>query len=415
MPSCTSGSLKHYDIAIVGGGMVGATLACALADSGLQILLLEARAPAPFVEDQPHDLRVSAISPASQALLHNIGAWRGVEQRRLCPYRRMRVWESRGQGDTRFDAADIGQPVLGHIVENRILQLALWQQLERCDTIDIHCPGIVRQLDYQPLPGAGCRTVLHCDDGLRASCRLLVAADGGQSWIRQQVGIGVHSWSYPQQALVASVRTGYPQQDMTWQRFVSSGPQAFLPLTGNHGSVVWYHTPAEIKRLSALADAAFVAEMCATLPAELGQIDALLGRASFPLQSQYALQYVKPGLALVGDAAHMIHPLAGQGVNIGLRDAAELAEQVLDAVKAGDDWAGLAVLQRYQKARQQHNLLMMASMDLCYWLFSNDNPPLKLLRNLGLGLAQRLTPARKQAMKFAMGLSADSRLYNGAD
>lgn len=390
----------RYDIAIVGGGMVGATLACALADSGLKILLLEAQAPVSFSADQPHDLRVCALSPASQILLQNIGVWPGVVQRRLCPYRRMRVWETQGHGDTCFDSADIDQPVLGHIVENRILQLALWQRIEQCDNIRIHCPGVISEIDYQ----AG-GSLLSCEDGSHFECRLLVGADGGQSRVRQQAGIGVHSWSYPQHALVASVRTAYPQQDITWQRFVASGPQAFLPLSGSCGSVVWYHRPAEINRLRGLADEQFLAELEASFPRELGRIDALLGRASFPLRSQYALQYVKTGVALVGDAAHMIHPLAGQGVNIGLLDAAQLAEDITRAVAAGENWAGLEVLQRYQAARQQHNALMMASMDLLCRGFSNEIAPLKLLRNLGLGLAQRLTPLRNGAMKFAMGLS----------
>ncbi|RDE24562.1 2-octaprenyl-3-methyl-6-methoxy-1,4-benzoquinol hydroxylase [Motiliproteus coralliicola] len=396
-PATTS----EYDIVIVGAGMVGAALAAALAPTGLKLLLLEANRPEPFDSNQPHDLRVSAISPASENFIRHIGAWQGVEQRRLCPYKRMRVWETSGQGDTRFDCADIDQPVLGHIVENRILQLALWDRLERSDNVELRCPIRVQQLQYQDGQGP---TELYCDDGSRISCRLLVAADGGFSWVRQQAGIGVHNWSYPQQALVAYVKTRYPQQDITWQRFVSSGPQAFLPLSGPYGSVVWYNRPEEVTRLQALNEGQFLEELEAAFPSELGDIEQLLGRASFPLRSQYALDYVKPGLALVGDAAHMIHPLAGQGVNIGLLDAAELAQQVGDALQAGQDWASLPVLKQYQQARKQHNLMMMGGMDLICRVFSNDKAPLKLLRNIGLGMAQRLTPARNQAMKFAMGL-----------
>lgn len=394
-------STTDYDIAIVGAGMVGAALAAALAPTGLSILLLVANRPESFDSSQPHDLRVSAISPASENFIRHVGAWSGVEQRRLCPYKRMRVWETSGQGDTRFDCADIDQPVLGHIVENRILQLALWEQLERCDNVELRCPVSIEKLDYQPDVAP---PRLRCDDGSQLSCRLLVAADGGFSWIRQQVGIGVHNWSYPQHALVAYVETDYPQQDITWQRFVPSGPQAFLPLSGPYGSVVWYNRPEEVTRLQHLEPNRFLEELQASFPSELGDIKQLLGRASFPLRSQYALDYVKPGVALVGDAAHMIHPLAGQGVNIGLLDAAQLAQQITDAVQTDQDWSSVSVLQQYQKARKQHNLLMMGGMDLICRVFSNDKAPLKLLRNIGLGVAQRLAPARNQAMKFAMGL-----------
>ena len=406
----TDASSSRYDIAIVGAGMVGASLACALAETGLKILLLDAQSPEPFEPSQPHDLRVSALSPASQNFLTHIGAWSGVESRRLCPYRRMRVWEQSGLGDTLFDAADIDAPQLGHIVENRILQLALWERLQDCDAVQLRCPERISRIEYSAQPSKGSR--IFCESGFEVHCRLLVGADGGMSQVRQWLGIGVHNWSYDQHALVAYVKIGYPQQDITWQRFVPSGPQAFLPLTGNFGSVVWYNTPAEVERLKGLPPQAFVDEMCAAFPTELGEIDQLLGRASFPLRSQYALNYVKPGAALVGDAAHMIHPLAGQGVNIGLLDAAQLAEQITDALDAGASvesgaWAAMPVLKAYQQARQKHNLLMMGSMDLFCRVFSNDIGPLKLLRNAGLGLAQRLTPARNEAMRFAMGLKGN--------
>ncbi len=216
--------------------------------------------------------------------------------------------------------------------------------------------------------------------------------------------MGVTSWDYNQHALVIYIETAYPQQDITWQRFVSSGPQAFLPLTGNYGSIVWYQSPDEVRRLQALPFEQLKAELVGAFPECLGEVKQVLGVASFPLRRQHAQAYVKQGVALVGDAAHMINPLAGQGVNIGLLDAAALAEVVVDACSRGKSFADVSVLRRYEAMRRNENLKMMTVMDVFYRSFSNDILPVKLLRNLGLGLAQRITPARNKVMKAAMGL-----------
>ncbi|MCW8885518.1 MAG: FAD-dependent monooxygenase [Motiliproteus sp.] len=390
---------SQYDLIIVGGGMVGATLACALGNSDLKIAVIDQQAPQPFSADQPHDLRVSALSVASQRILENVGAWGGIATRRSCPYRRMRVWETESQGDTLFESGDIDEPVLGHIVENRITQLALWESMSQFDNVTLYCPARIQSIDYQ----AGCSQVA-LENGESLTGKLLVGADGGQSRVRQAAGIGIHSWEYKQHALVAYVETEYPQQDITWQKFVPSGPLAFLPLTGNYGSLVWYNTPSEVKRLLALKDENFSQELFAEFPRELGELNRIISRASFPLRRQHALEYVKQGVALVGDAAHMIHPLAGQGVNIGLLDAAALAEVLAEAAREHQDVASLSVLTKFQQQRRKHNLAMMTTMDLFYRVFGDDKLPTKLIRNLGLGLAQRLTPAKNKAMRFAMGL-----------
>ncbi|MEH6628516.1 MAG: UbiH/UbiF/VisC/COQ6 family ubiquinone biosynthesis hydroxylase [Motiliproteus sp.] len=392
-------SSTDFDLVIVGAGMVGATLACAMENSGLRIAVLDTHVPAAFEPSQPHDLRVSALSIASQRILENTKVWGGISTRRCCPYRRMRVWETESRGDTLFDSADIDEPVLGHIVENRVIQLALWERMEQCANLELFCPVTIGNIEYR---GEGSRVVL--EDGRTLSAKLLVGADGGQSLVRQQAGIGVHNWDYAQHALVVYVETDYPQQDITWQKFVPAGPMAFLPLTENHASLVWYNRPAEVKRLLSLPDDAFEAELLASFPQDLGKLKRIISRVSFPLKRQHALNYVKPGVALVGDAAHMIHPLAGQGVNIGLLDAAALAEQLSAAVAEHRDIASMEVLRQYEQQRRKHNLSMMTTMDLFYRIFRSEQLPLKIFRNIGLGLAQKIIPAKNKAMRFAMGL-----------
>lgn len=386
-----------YDVIIVGGGMVGASVGCGLGDSGLKVAVIEKLLPEAFAEDQPHDLRVSALSIASMNILQTVGAWQGIATRRMCPYRRMRVWET--AGDTEFCSDDIKRPELGFIVENRIMQLALLERLKNFDNVDLYCPDAIKKINY-----GSEQSSVELEQGGTLTTRLLVAADGGQSRVRQVVGLGVNSWDYKQHALVISIETGYEQQDITWQHFVPSGPQAFLPLSGRHGSIVWYNSPDEVRRLKALSKDQLLAELTATFPDCLGEVKAILGFASFPLKRQHALDYVKPGVVLVGDAAHMINPLAGQGVNIGLLDAAALAQVLVEANSHGEDIASLGVLKRYESMRRNENLKIMNVMEAFYRIFSNQIMPVKFLRNLGLGLAERISPAKNKVMRYAMGL-----------
>jgi 3-demethoxyubiquinol 3-hydroxylase len=389
---------QNFDVIIVGGGMVGAAVACSLGGSGLQVAVIENAPPPPFASNQPHDLRVSALSIASKLILETVGAWQGIENRRVCPFRRMRVWET--VGDTEFCSDDINYPQLGYIVENRVIQLALLDRLADFDNISLISPISINKIQYS----VGKPTEITLDDGRVLSTKILVAADGGQSRVRQAVGIGVTSWDYKQHALVIYIETEYGQQDITWQRFVPTGPQAFLPLTGHYGSIVWYQSPDEVSRLKALSLDELKKELMAAFPDALGQVKNVLATASFPLKRQHAQAYVKPGVVLVGDAAHMINPLAGQGVNIGLLDAAALGEVLVDAVKQGLDPSELKVLKQYEKMRRNENLKMMTVMDVFYQVFSNEILPMKIVRNLGLGLAERILPAKNKMMRMAMGL-----------
>ncbi len=396
----------QYDIAIVGGGMVGSTLACCLADSGLKVVVLEAARPPAFSAEQPPDLRVSALSMASKHILESVGAWHKVTDKRFCPFRTMRVWEA--VGNTEFRAEDIGESELGYIVENRLLQLALLEHIEAVGNIELRCPVTTQRIIYKEEA-----SIIQLEDG-QIQARLIIGADGANSQVRQAARIGVSSWDYKQHAMVLNVETAYGQQDITWQRFRPSGPQAFLPLVGTYGSLVWYNSPDEVARLKSLSDDALLEQLLVAFPSCLGKIKRILQRGSFPLKRQHALDYVKPGVALIGDSAHTINPLAGQGVNIGLLDAAALAEVIVDAHSAGRDFASLPVLKQYEKRRKMDNLLMMTAMDAFYRVFSNDFRPVKLLRNLGLGLADKFGPAKHRIIRHAMGLEGNlPRLARG--
>lgn len=389
---------EQFDVVIVGGGMVGAAVACALGGSHLKVAVIENEFPQEFSSEQPHDLRVSALSIASKTILETVGAWQGIENRRVCPFKRMRVWET--AGDTEFCSDDIGRSELGFIVENRVTQLALLERLHAFENIELICPARIETLNYSN--HADNEMILN--NGRILTTKLLVAADGAQSKIRQGVGLGVTSWDYGQHALVIYIETAYEQQDITWQRFVASGPQAFLPLTGNFGSIVWYNSPDEVKRLQAVSPDDLKAELMATFPDELGEVTRVIAATSFPLTRRHAQNYVKHGVVLVGDAAHTINPLAGQGVNIGLLDAAALAEVILEATQQGRSISDVSVLKRYETMRRTENLKMMTVMDVFYQTFSNDILPLKFLRNLGLGLAERVKPLKNKVMRGAMGL-----------
>jgi len=388
---------EEYDVVIVGGGMVGAAVACALGDSDLKVALIEQAMPQEFSPEQAHDLRVSALSIASQQILQTVGAWDAVQAMRVCPFKRMRVWET--AGDTEFNSDAIAYDALGYIVENRVTQLALLHRAREFANIEFLCPVTITKLNY-----TNGKVTVELDDNQVLSAKVAVGADGGQSRLRQTVGLGVTSWDYQQHAMVIYVETDYEQQDITWQRFVPTGPQAFLPLTGSYGSIVWYNTPDEVRRLKALSDNDLLTELTATFPDCLGKVNKILGVASFPLKRQHAQEYVKQGVALVGDAAHMINPLAGQGVNIGLLDAAMLAEVLIDASNKGKNIADITVLKRYERLRRNENLKMMTVMDLFYRTFSNKILPIKFFRNLGLGLAERITPLKNKVMRGAMGL-----------
>ncbi|MCG8706981.1 2-octaprenyl-3-methyl-6-methoxy-1,4-benzoquinol hydroxylase [Brenneria sp. 4F2] len=387
----------HYDAVIVGGGMVGAAAALGLARNGFHVAMVEHEAPAPFAEDSSPDLRISAIGYASVALLKRLGAWSMVEQMRSAPYRRLETWEW-NNARVVFDAADIHLPELGFMVENRVLQLALWQSLSELEHCRCFCPNKLKQMRRTE---AGWH--LSLDDGQNLTTTLLVGADGANSQVRQSAGIGVNGWQYRQSCMLISVEMSSPQQDVTWQQFTPAGPRAFLPLFDRWGSLVWYDSPPRIRQLQALPLTQLDKEIAATFPERLGQVKSL-GAGAFPLVRRHAQRYVQPGLALLGDAAHTINPLAGQGVNLGYRDVEALLDILINARDAGECWHSERVLRRYQCRRMPDNLLMQNGMDLFYNAFSNSLPPLNVVRNLALMAAQRAGTLKLRALKYAIGV-----------
>ena len=392
-----------YDLVIAGGGMVGSTLACALRDADLKIALLESAPLERIRPGEETDLRVSAVNRASQRIFAAVGAWSDMTAWRVSPFRDMRVWDAGGFGQIHFDSATLGEPLLGWIIENRVIQYALLERVRQLPAVELLCPAALETA--WPEDTGGWRVRL--TDGREFTTRLLVGADGAQSKVRELAEIDTRGWSYHQKALVANVRTAEPHQETAWQRFLSTGPLAFLPLHDGRCSIVWSTTPEQADQLLALDEYNFAQALTEAFERRLGEIVQVGPRGAFPLRLQHARAYVKPGLALIGDAAHVVHPLAGQGVNLGLLDAATLAEVLLDGLAAGHEVGALRVLRRYERWRKSDNLPMLGIMDGFKRLFGNSLPPVRLLRNLGLNLTDAAGPLKNAMARRAMGLEGD--------
>lgn len=387
------------DVLIVGGGMVGAALAASLSDSGLKIVIVDAGKLDFAWPLENFDLRVSAITRASQNFLETIGAWPGMQAARVFPYQRMHVWDATGSGEIHFDCADAGEPALGHIVENSVIQGGLLARLRECPTIEL-IDGVKpqsMQIDDES-------ATLRLEDGRQITARLLVGADGARSWVRNSLNIETTGWAYQQNGLVTTVELDKGHQETAWQRFLPTGPLAFLPLDEKHCSIVWSTTEDETQRLLGLDDEAFIAELNIALgESELGTVCGVARRGAFPLRLQHTHEYVRPRVALIGDAAHTIHPLAGQGVNLGFLDAALLGEVIFDAHVRHKDIGLMSVLRRYERGRKSDNVLMMTAMDGFKRLFSNENKALSSVRNMGLNAANSITPLKQLFVQHAMG------------
>ncbi|MEE9333372.1 MAG: UbiH/UbiF/VisC/COQ6 family ubiquinone biosynthesis hydroxylase [Granulosicoccaceae bacterium] len=412
---------NSVDIIIAGGGMVGSMLAAALAqldtddDSAIapSVCLVDAQVPSSFDpgSNPAYDLRVSALNHASQNMLRNVGAWPHITARRCCPFISMCVWNQKQDARTLFNAADIGEQQMGHIVENRVIQLALHDQIRRSGNVVIECPDSLQKLRIDSN-----QVVATLESGKAITARLVVGADGANSLVRKQANIPITRDTYDQHALVATVQLaasqlatvagqsrGSAHGNMTWQRFVPSGAQALLPLADDRASIVWYHSAVEVARLAGLSEFEFIQELSDTFPAELGKVESILQRGSFPLAKAHAEQYVKNRIALVGDAAHTVHPLAGQGVNLGLLDAAVLFDVIVECMEKQQDYADIRHLRKYQRARRGENSVMITILDGFYRAFTNQPKPVATLRDSTMQLVDNQQLLKQAVMRYATG------------
>ncbi len=394
---------REFDVLIVGGGMVGLSVAALLADvDGVRITLVDAGARPSFDADEDVSLRVSSVAPGSIAMLQAIGAWDEILGARACPFRAMKVWDAFGSVEgpetLTFEAAEFAVPQLGFIVENNLVQHAVLHALAG-SSASIRYATPIRSLTRQ-----GTRFAVTLDSGEVLSPDLLVGADGARSFVRDRAGIAARSWSHEQKAFVTVLEPELSHGHTALQRFLKHGPIGMLPLSDGRISIVWSTTPAEADAAMAMQDAALGILLTEVTDGVLGRLTPAGPRGAFPLQSQYAVDYARDGLVLVGDAAHAIHPLAGQGVNLGFADAMELAKVVGAAIAAGESPGDLPTLRRYERARKGDNQTMLRFMDILNRLFSNESRPLARLRGTGMYLFNKSGPVRERVVQTALGL-----------
>ena len=400
-----------FDIVIVGGGAVGSAVASLLGQINktvqgdkqqLKIALIESYEPPQFDPSQV-DPRVAALTEKTRLIFEQIGIWQQLVDKRVCAYKAMNVWDAEGTGRITFDCQQVQQPNLGHIVENSALVSTLIEHLKQQPNIELYCPANI--VDYQLQQDV---ITLTLDNQSVLSAQLLIAADGANSAVREHFQFATKQWDYGQHAIVTTITSENSNQLTAWQRFMPTGPLAFLPLNniGNDHccSIVWSQDTAEAKRLMALEDKDFCKELSRASEHCLGQVLKIEKRHLIPLRQSHATDYVMPRLALIGDAAHSIHPLAGQGANLGFSDAQVLAEEIAKAFARDLDLGDVSVLKPYQRRRKPENLATMAAMEGFKRLFGSQNSTLRLLRNYGLSAINGLGAIKNKLIKQAMGL-----------
>ena len=389
---------NKFDICVIGAGVVGGAAALALAKDGFRVALVEAHEPRPWRVDDA-DLRVYAFAPDNSGFLDELGVWDSIATARAQPYRHMRVWDAAGGGELHFSAEQIGREALGHIVEHGLLVDRLWQAIAHEPGIVRYCPDKLAQIEQDEK-----FATVTLASGTRLRSALILGADGATSKVRDAVGLAATAHDYGQCGLVAYVRTELPHEDTAWQRFLATGPLAFLPCSDGRSSIVWTLPDAEAERLLALDAAAFCRELTRAFDARLGAVTEVSQRVAFPLRRQLADDYVSGRVALIGDAAHSVHPLAGQGVNLGLRDVVALRAVLSDAKAVNRDVAAPHRLERWARERRSENAVAAYSFEAINRLFSNDALLPTLLRGHALGLVGHIPPLGQFFLRRAAGL-----------
>jgi 2-polyprenylphenol 6-hydroxylase len=388
-----------YDIVIVGAGIVGLTLACHLKDQGLSIAVLNKDALDKKIPSLTSQLRVVAITIGSQHYLEELNVWQRLNRKQCAPFRSMQVWESGQAANLFFDSADVGEACLGYIVKNADLQQALYMQAKANHELTWFAPDTLMDMQIEKN-----QLLLTLASGIEITTGLVVGADGDQSKVRQLADLQIKATDYAQRALIATVQTELTHGQMARQIFLAKGPLAFLPLSdAHHCSIVWSNTTEEVQRLEALGDELFCTELTRVFEQRLGPVVSTSRRLSFPLKIQEAEQYIKSGVAVIGDAAHTIHPLAGQGANLGLADAECLAKVIIEAKQKHRSIGAHHTLRRYERERRFHNRLMMGGVDGINYLFAATNPVFQKTRQFGLSVINNVTCLKNVIARYAMG------------